>query len=199
MRVWRGATEQRDVRDVRFIADLIDSLRASFNIDSTRIYADGLSNGGGMAFVQSCTLADRIAAVGLVGSAQLLPWESCTDPRPMPMMAFHGTADEFTPYKGGRTFVAPKVFPNIATWAAKWAHRNHCAPSPIDSVVAEDVTRRSYIGCAGGADVVLYTVKGGGHTWPGGGRLPESWLGRTSQSIHASRLLWQFYREHPLP
>lgn len=198
MRVWRATTAGGADRDVRFIADLIDTLRASYNIDSTRIYADGLSNGGGMAFVLSCMLSDRIAAVGLVGSAQLLPWESCRDPRPVPMVAFHGTADEFTPYKGGKTFVAPRAFPNIAAWAASWARRNRCAPSPIDSAVAEDVTRRAYAGCAGGAEVVLYTVRGGGHTWPGGGHLPESWLGRTSRSIDASRLLWEFYREHPL-
>lgn len=196
--VWQAATGSGDPRDVRFISDLIDTLQAAFNIDATRIYADGLSNGGGMAFVLSCTLSDRIAAVGLVGSAQLLPWDSCKDPRPVPMIAFHGTADEFTPYRGGKTFVAPRTFPSIPAWTANWARRNRCAPNPIDSVVAEDVTRRAYAGCADGADVVLYTVQGGGHTWPGGGRLPESWLGRTSHSIDASRTMWEFYRRHPL-
>ena len=64
-------------RDVRFIADLIDTLRATYNIDPTRIYADGLSNGAGMAFVLSCALSDRIAAVGMVSSALLIPFESC--------------------------------------------------------------------------------------------------------------------------
>lgn len=196
--VWQAATGSGDPRDVRFISDLIDTLQAAFNIDATRIYADGLSNGGGMAFVLSCTLSDRIAAVGLVGSAQLLPWDSCKDPRPVPMIAFHGTADEFTPYRGGKTFVAPRTFPSIPAWTANWARRNRCALNPIDSVVAEDVTRRAYAGCADGADVVLYTVQGGGHTWPGGGRLPESWLGRTSHSIDASRTMWEFYRRHPL-
>ena len=196
--VWQAATGSGDPRDVRFISDLIDTLQAAFNIDATRIYADGLYNGGGMAFVLSCTLSDRIAAVGLVGSAQLLPWDSCKDPRPVPMIAFHGTADEFTPYRGGKTFVAPRTFPSIPAWTANWARRNRCAPTPIDSAVAEDVTRRAYAGCAGGADVVLFTVHGGGHTWPGGGRLPESWLGRTSYSIDASRTMWEFYRQHPL-
>ena len=75
---------------------LIDALQARYNIDPRRVYADGLSNGGGMAFVLSCTLSDRIAAVGLVGSAQLLPWEWCQDERPVPMVNFHGTADRFT-------------------------------------------------------------------------------------------------------
>ena len=55
------------MRDVRFISELIDKLEAAYNIDPARIYANGFSNGGGMAFVLSCTLSDRIAAVGMVG------------------------------------------------------------------------------------------------------------------------------------
>src|SRR6185295_19811322 len=145
-----------------------------------------------------CTLSSRIAAVGLVASAQLLPFGWCKDPRPVPMIAFHGTADEFTPYLGGRTFVAPNAFPSIPVWAARWARRNRCAPNAVDSVVASDVTRRTYTNCADDAAVVLYTVEGGGHTWPGGGPLPESWLGRTTHSIDASSQMWAFFRQHPL-
>src|ERR1051326_3247953 len=37
-------------KDVRFITDLIDKLRGEYNIDTRRIYANGLSNGAGMAF-----------------------------------------------------------------------------------------------------------------------------------------------------
>ena len=102
-RVWHLGLMQ----DVRFISELIDSLEAAYNIDSTRIYADGLSNGGGMAFVLSCTLSDRIAAVGMVAAAQSLPWSWCTDRRPVPMIAFHGTADPIAPYSGGRSPVPP--------------------------------------------------------------------------------------------
>ena len=86
--------------DVRFISDLIDKLEAGYNIDRSRIYADGFSNGGGMAFALSCTLSDRIAAVGIVAGAQLLPWSWCTDSRPVPMIAFHGTADPIVPVRG---------------------------------------------------------------------------------------------------
>ncbi len=185
--------------DVTFISELIDTLEAAYNIDPTRIYANGLSNGGGMAFVLSCMLSDRIAAVGMVGSAQLLPWSWCTDPRPVPMISFHGTADRFTPYHGGSSWVAPRPFPSMVTWTANWARRNRCAPEPIDSPVAADVTRRAYTNCADGADVVLYTIEGGGHTWPGGKPLPEWFAGPTTRSIDASSQMWAFFREHPLP
>ncbi len=198
-RVWRLNAATRFPTDVRFISDLIDTLKAAWNIDSTRIYADGLSNGGGMAFVLSCTLSDRIAAVGLVASAQLLPWSWCTDRRAVPMIAFHGTADSAAKYKGGPSWVEPnKPFANIPRWAANWAERNRCAPSPIDSAVAVDVIRRAYVKCADGADVVLYTILEGGHTWPGGGPLPEWFTGTTTHNIDASSEMWAFFSEHPL-
>ena len=53
-----------EAKDVRFISDVIDALGSTYNIDPARIYANGLSNGGGMAFALSCTMPDRIAAVG---------------------------------------------------------------------------------------------------------------------------------------
>jgi polyhydroxybutyrate depolymerase len=197
-RIWREENGAGLKKDVRFIADLIDSLEAAYNIDPSRIFANGLSNGGGMSFALSCTMSDRIAAVGLVGSAQLLPWEWCTDRRPVPMIDFHGTADPQVPYMGGKTWVAPRTFPKQSTWAANWARRNGCAPTPIDSVVATDVTRRAYANCADDASVILYTIKGGGHSWPGGKPLPEWFVGPTNNSIDASSLMWAFFREHSL-
>lgn len=184
--------------DVRFISELIDTLRSEYNIDPARIYADGMSNGAGMAFVLSCTLSDRIAAVGLVASAQFLPWSWCTDQRAVPMIAFHGTADRLAPYGGGKSWISPERFANIRTWTANWARRNRCAPNPVESVVETDVTRLDYTGCANDAAVILYTVIGGGHTWPGGTPLPEWFAGFTTNSVEATREMWAFFRDHPL-
>jgi poly(3-hydroxybutyrate) depolymerase len=203
-RAWRSGQGGSTTRDVRFIRDLIDTLRASYNVDPTRIYADGISNGGGMAFLLSCTLGDRIAAVGMVGPAIFLPWDACVDmARPVPMILFHGTAERFAPYHGGQTTVSRLVVrdhanPPILTFTAAWARRNGCGPAPVESRVAEDVTRLDYAACANGADVALYTIHGGGHTWPGGGDLPEWFAGRTTHSVSASREAWRFFAAHPL-
>jgi polyhydroxybutyrate depolymerase len=197
-RVWHVGREKGLPTDVRFVSDLIGKLEAEYNIDRTRIYANGLSNGGGMSFVLSCTMSDRIAAVGMVGAAQTLPFSWCTDNHPVPMIAFHGTDDPQAPYRGGMSWVAPGPFPPVTTWAAKWARRNRCDPSPNESRVAVDVVRREFTHCADNAAVVLYTIEGGGHTWPGGGPLPEWGVGRTTHSIDASSEMWAFFRGHPL-
>src|SRR5881409_930268 len=96
-RVWLRRLRARPSRDVRFISELIDTLEARYNIDPRMIYANGLSNGGGMSFALSCTLSDRIAAVGMVSSAQTLPWSWCTDTTPVPAVIFHGTSDRAVP------------------------------------------------------------------------------------------------------
>ena len=198
VRIWRAQPGAGLTKDVRFISELIDTLKASYNIDSTRIYANGLSNGGGMSFVLSCTLSDRIAAVGMVGAAQTLPWSWCTDHRAVPMIAFHGTADRHVPYAGRSSWISSRPFPNVPRWTADWARRNRCGANPVESAVAADVTRRAYTNCADGADVVLYTIQGGGHTWPGGGPLPEWFVGTTTHTIDATSLMWAFFRDHQL-
>ena len=195
-RVWRVGPDFK--KDVQFISELIDKLEAEHNVDRTRIYANGFSNGGGMAFVLSCALADRIAAVGMVGAAQTLPWSWCTERRAVPLINFHGTDDRFAFYNGGQSWVAPHPFPAVPIWTANWARRNRCDPQPVESAIAADVTRREYTRCADDASVVLYIVHGGGHTWPGGGPLPEWFTGPTSRNIDASSMMWEFFRAHPL-
>jgi polyhydroxybutyrate depolymerase len=196
-RHWEATPNGEPSRDVAFIGDLIDAVGRTYHLDPARIYANGLSNGGGMSFVLSCRMSDRIAAVGLVASAQLLPWSSCADDRPVPMINFHGTAD-LAPYDGGKSWVAPQTLPSMPGWTANWARRNRCGPTPMESRIAADVTRTEYTQCAGNASVVLYTIEGGGHTWPGGGHLPEWFVGTTTHTIDASSVMWEFFKAHPL-
>jgi polyhydroxybutyrate depolymerase len=197
--VWhqRGRTPET-MPDVVFISRLIDELRARYNIDPARIYANGVSNGGGMSFAVSCRMSDRIAAVGLVAAAYFVPWEWCGDAKPVPMIAFHGTADTATPYHGGKVWFAPSPTPDIAKWTASWARRNRCSPNAIESPAEGRVTKVEYPACAENASVVLYKIENGGHTWPGGLQLAEWTLGETNRDIDANRLMWRFYQEHPM-
>ncbi len=193
-----GSRSPSTMPDVKFISELIDTLEAQYNIDSTRIYASGMSNGGGMAFALSCTLSNRIAAIGAVSAAQSLPSTWCADSTPVPMIAFHGTADPFVAYNGApRGWLNPAPFPSITTWAADWARRNRCGPTPVESVVAPHVIRREYTNCAENASVVLYAIRGGGHQWPGGKPIPEWIVGPMTHEIDATALIWAFFREHP--
>jgi polyhydroxybutyrate depolymerase len=194
-----GSETPSRMPDVIFISELIDKLAASYNIDKTRIYANGMSNGGGMAFVLSCTMSDRIAAVGMVSAGLDPGWSWCTDHRPVPVIAFHGTADPICLYNGGYSRLAGGTFPSVPVFMANWSRRNRSVPNPIESGVAADVTRLQYTDCTDDAGVVLYTVKGEGHQWPGGKQVAAEWMvGRYSHSINATRQMWAFFREHQL-
>jgi poly(3-hydroxybutyrate) depolymerase len=46
--------------------------------------------------------------------------------------------------------------------------------------------------------VLLYTLQGGGHAWPGGKPLPEWLVGPTSRNIDATAQMWAFFRGHQL-
>src|SRR3974390_2087351 len=190
--VWPG-----DPADVKFISDLIDKLQREYNIDPNRIYANGMSNGGDMAIVLSCQLPDRIAAVGSVAGAYPQSEALCPDSKPVPVIMFHGTADKLAPYSGGNSPIAPFPFANVPERAALLAQRNKCDGNPVLSRNGLHVQRLAYANCAANAEVVLYTLEGGGHTWPAGKHLAEWLAGRTIDEISATQMTWEFFSEHP--
>lgn len=181
-------------KDVTFISDLIDKLSTEYNIDPGHIYANGLSNGAGMSLVLSCRLADKIAAIGTVAGAYALPWDQCQPSRPVPAIIFHGTADPIVWFHGDTGSHSGFVFPDIAQWVSTLADRNGCDDNPQVISPIGDVSGVRYNNCE--ADVVFYTIEGGGHTWPGGDPLPERIAGSTNMDISATQLMWDFFLEH---
>ena len=183
-------------KDVTFVSDLIDKLSDEYNIDPARIYANGLSNGGGMSFLLSCRLSGRIAAIGSVAGAYSTPWDECIPSRPVPAVIFHGAADPIVPYQGGLAGPSGFSFSSIPDWVAELARRNGCDPAAQALPSSGDVSGVRYTSCAG--DVVFYTIAEGGHSWPGGGNLLKIIVGNTSHDIDASRTMWDFFQRHPL-
>ncbi len=186
------------IDDVQFFDDLLDSLSKELCIDASRIYINGLSNGGGMTARLACERSERIAAVGTVAGAYAtypLLGAECAPTRPIPVIAFHGTADPVVSFNGN-----PGLhFPPIRTWIADWVKRNSCAKGPDEIFMQADVTGVVYTDCAGNGDVEFYTIEGGGHTWPGSAPIAEFLIGKTTQTIKASEVMWTFFVAHPLP
>jgi polyhydroxybutyrate depolymerase len=176
--------------DVAFIRGVVDDVGSMFDIDPRRVYATGLSNGGGMANRLACEAADLFAAVAPVAGAHT-QYNICEPGRPVPMVIFHGDADQVVPYTG-----VGELFPPIDAYAAGWAERNGCDPEPAESGVAADVTVRTWTECDAGADVLLYVIEGGGHGWPDSGK-PTAETNST-QSISATDVIWDFFTAHPL-
>ena len=191
-----GGTTAGANPDVTFITDLLDHLSAAYSIDPERIYVNGFSNGGGMTHLLACQLAGRIAAAGSVAGAYVHPLSACQPGRAVPFIAFHGTADPIVPYEGGpiRSFRLPAV----PDWIAGRADLSRCDPTPTQLPLASGVNAVQYTGCRDGAEVVFYTLPGGGHAWPGSKPLPRIIVGHTPQEIDATELMWEFFSRHRL-
>jgi polyhydroxybutyrate depolymerase len=189
---WRSFSPGRGMmEDVAFIGRVIDTMIARHGVDPRRVFVNGLSNGGAMAFALSCEMPDRIAAVGIVGGALALDWKHCRRTDPMPVVVIHGTEDQHVPLEGGTTWIGPFVWPNLDAWVARFAQRNRCGQAR-DSVVGL-LRVREFDGCA--AVTRYYLAEGTGHVWPGGKAMPRWFAGPDTGAVDASELLWNFYRE----
>jgi len=193
---WRVSNKPE--KEVVFFSELISKLEGEYNIDSSRIYANGLSNGAGMTMLLACRLSDRIAAVGGVAGAYHNNCEETQQQRPVPAIFFHGKEDPIVPYDGGHYERAERFFPSIPEYVASYAQENGCNPSPTTLLETGNVTGIRYSNCNEGADVVFYAIADGGHTWPGGSPLPEWITGKTSQEIDATKLMWEFFQQYSL-
>ena len=194
---WRVSPSFDDSAEVeielQFFRDLIDKLSEEYNIDPERIYANGLSNGGGMSVRLACEMPERIAAIGSVAGAYLVDLNAC--PGSMPGIFFHGLEDKVVPFEGGFARSFPIDFPNIAAFVQDYAQLNSCEAKETVILQTENVLGVQYQGCDPGADVEFYTIADGGHAWPGGKPLPEFIVGKTTQEINATRLMWEFFVE----
>lgn len=193
------SSEQQTVDDVAFVRDLIAHLSDMLCIDTARVYANGLSNGGGMSYRLACELSDHITAIGGVAGAYTDLPDGCNPLRPVPIIVFHGTEDSIVPYIGSDSGFFR--LPSLADFVMGWAERNGCDLSAPEITPQEgDVSQIRYTNCDENADVVFYTIHGGGHTWPGAHitRLTDRFGGYVTQDISASATMWAFFSQYAL-
>lgn len=197
-RFWNVLGGLSAVDDVAFLSNLIDTLRAAYNIDPNRMYSTGMSNGGFMSYSLACELSHKIAAIASVtGSMINLKLNACNPPRPVPVMEIHGTADNTVPYNGSVSLGTVA----IPTLVNAWVQKNQCNPAPVITPVPDINTTDGctaehylYTGGINGSTVEHYKVIGGGHTWPGQ-LFP---IGVTNQDFSASREIWRFFSQYRL-
>lgn len=183
---WSTLAFQNKEADLAFVREMLRLLGIYYPYNPTRVYATGFSNGGGMANVLAGEMADTFAAIGTVGGAYY-DYQDYTPSQPVPVISFHGSADEVVPYNGYF------ILPPIHDWANDWRIKNGCGEN-ADVILSEGevLAERWDDGCS--APVELYTIIDKGHSWPGSNMPAEI----TSNQINASLLMLQFFAAHPL-
>ncbi len=186
------------VDDKGYIAALIDTIDANYGIDRNRVYSCGMSMGGFMSYYLACERSDIFAAVASVtGSITDSVIHYCDLQRPVPIMQFHGTEDPTVPYNG-----MPGAYPSMQGLVDFWVGQNNCTSTDVtmydipdtnlgDSSTADVVI---YDNCENNSQVILYTIYGGEHTWPGASLN----IGITNKDVNASEEIWKFFSGYTL-
>lgn len=182
-----GMQLNQNVDDAGFIIALIDSTAALYNIDQKRVYLTGFSMGSFMCHRMACEHGDRICAIasvaGTIGSAI-----QCNPSRPVPVIHFHGTADQTISY------TANPYGLSVDTLLKYWVNVDGCNPDPIFEEmpdVASDgftVEHFEYRGGDNGTRVEHYKVIGADHQW----------IYTPNNDIDYTTLIWKFLSKFSL-
>ena len=159
--------------DVVYISDLIDKLQDEYNIDPAAGVCQWFIEWGRDVLCPGLQIGRSHRGYRDSGWGLFLPCEDCSPSRPVPVIAFHGTADRIVPYDGGDVSSTGYQFPPVQDWVRGWALRNGCDMDPLGLPSNGEVSGIRYSGCRSNADVHFYTIQGGGHSWPGGEPMPE--------------------------
>lgn len=188
-----GIASTSVVNDTLFLNQLIDSLRTMYNIDSTRVYMTGLSNGGFMSHYMACFCNRKITAIASVAGTFFTFWPPCNPNKVVPVMHIHGTADPTVPYYGNANMLSAD------STIGRWVVKNNCNPVPSYSAVPDINTTDGstaehyrYFKTGNAKSIVeFFKINNGAHTWPGSPYI----IGTTNQDINASAEIWRFFRQ----
>jgi polyhydroxybutyrate depolymerase len=205
----KDTAHQEKIDDVGFLSTLIDNLTEEFNADIDKIFFTGISNGAMMSYRLAFDIPEKIAAIAPVAGAiptDILP-ENISGV-PLSVFVLSGTHDPLVPWEGG-DIGTPNNFRGTCISVPEsvefWVKRNNCNSTPIGTWLPNknklDLCRihcDSYENGDNNTEVVLYEIKRGGHTWPGGYQyFPKFLIGRTCRDIDANEEIWNFFDSHP--
>ncbi len=207
-RTFRRASDNTGIDDVGFIAALIERMIRDDKGDSSRIYVTGLSNGGMMTLRLGCEISETLAAIApVIANIPENLIGTCQPEAPLPVLLMNGTEDPLVPWDGGPVgFLGKKMGEVVSTaeTVSFWTEHDRCSPVPKIELLADrdsnDDSRvkvSTYGNCLDGTEVILYSIIGGGHSFPGG-NIPDRplLLGRKNNDINAAEVIWDFFRAH---
>jgi polyhydroxybutyrate depolymerase len=198
---WNDTRALSPADDVGFVSALVDEVEHNYPVDPARIYATGISNGGFFAQRLACDLADQIAAVASVAATMpetLLP--ACHPSHPVSVLFIQGTKDPLVHIEGGNIARTHGRNISLANAVYFWLNHDEIKSKPESTNLPShdpngtSVHREVHAGGKENSEVVVYTIHGGGHTWPGGPRyFPALLVGKVNHDLNASEAIWDFF------
>lgn len=181
--------------DLGFLEYLVNLLMDQYNLDPSRIYFCGFSNGGFMSMKMLCESSICIAGVASVSSTiSDTVYNTCVNPQSSSILQIHGTADLVVPYNGSLSTGI-----SVAQFLDFWSQVNGCN-SLIETVDIPNINVFDF----STAQIYSYTscvlnelkhvkVEGGGHQWPG----LDTWnggVGTINMDFNSPEFIWEFLK-----
>ncbi len=190
-----GYAMTNNIDDVGFIMALLDTLIANYSIDTTRVYATGISNGAFMSYRLACEKSDRIAAIAPVAGSMNV--SACNPVRPVPIIHFHSYLDTAVPYQGGiGTGTSGHYNPPLDSVFNAWSSYDNCTVQHDTIHDSTDYTQVNWTNCNCNTAINFYITHDGGHSWPGGTATETG--DSVSTVVNANDLMWTFFQQHSL-
>lgn len=193
-----GTSSTNNVDDVGFVKKVLDDMESKFNIDTKRIYATGISNGGLFTQRLACDLSDRIAAFAPVAGGLAMEYNECIPLKAVPIIEFHALDDPTIYFTGGVSDISKsgykhKPIPEVMDF---WRKNNSCSESTEITYENKGAICKTYTGCKNEKEVTYCTTEDGGHSWPGGKGILKY---QPSQDIDATNYMWDnFFKKYSL-
>ncbi|HLX37001.1 MAG TPA: PHB depolymerase family esterase [Candidatus Binataceae bacterium] len=196
----RHQSGKRNDPDIDFIAYVIDTLRSRYGADPSRIYVTGFSNGASMTFRTGVELSDQLAAIAPV-AGHLFVYEHPVK-RAVPALYIIGRDDPLELPAGGvlkimgEEVTQPPILENLQ----RWRDIEDCPLNPSSDARDDGIERVAFSDCRDGVQMVEYFIDDMGHVWPGGlTHLPQRLVGKPSDKLNATDVIWDFFKAHPMP
>jgi polyhydroxybutyrate depolymerase len=149
-----GTADFLGVNDPAFLRAVVARIDQLGNIDNSRVYVTGLSNGGFMTHRMACEAADIFAAAAPVSAPLNTSRATCRPSRPITVVAFHGLNDGIVPYNGG-------LFQAAQTSLTTWASVDGCVGGRTIFDLPGPAMCETFEMCNGGAEVGLCSLNSG--------------------------------------
>lgn len=200
---------EKQNNDIAFLKQLIDHMVEYEQVDPKRVYMTGMSNGGMMTMRMACEASDKLAAIApIIANMPVEIVEGCLPSEKLSFLLMNGTDDPLVPYQGGEIRAFKKRGKVLSAKATInfWRQHNDCGKVSETITLANKNTKdRSVIGktsysCDAPIEMVLYTVRGGGHTLPGS-NIPNRprLLGQKNMDANGAELIWTFLSKQKKP
>lgn len=213
--IWEPGAEGRGRGDAGAIAGMTQAVAARWRVDLRRVYAIGISAGAFETSILGADYPDVFAAIGIHSGAAYLgcraPGQLATptndlaraaltamdgQARVMPVIVFHGDADNTVPYACGRQALAQWLRTDELILARQHRPRPPgAAPAVRHATVpgGHAYAVSTYSDARGCALAQLWTVHGMGHYWSGGSADPSSARYSDPRGPSAAAASWAFF------